>query len=135
MSVALSTAVAEVGAALRACHMVTALCALDVNLQRNETIDSERVWTTLAKDSTSHESCATFSAWKRLRHCGNERLNYKQGFHSVLRPSSVLASVSGDVEHHRCSEKSQEASTSGGGLIPRFCWRHRLRVKLDKVWT
>lgn len=33
MSVALSTTVTEVSVTLRACHMVTSLCTLDMNLQ------------------------------------------------------------------------------------------------------
>lgn len=41
MSVALSTAVAEVSVALRTGHMVAALSALDVDLQRKDKGESE----------------------------------------------------------------------------------------------
>lgn len=82
MSVALSAAVAEVSITLRTCHMITSLCPLDVDLQREAKKDGKIKITIfpppphkqmkLVKSCLNHESfqprkyveSVLFSSWK-----------------------------------------------------------------------
>lgn len=54
VSVALSAAVAEVGAALRTCHMIASLRTLDVNLQRSK--KDERINIKIVFSSFTHSN-------------------------------------------------------------------------------